>query len=154
LFTIDPKLRGLPVTREQVVALYQSINQPHLGVPGKKAGPAEAYVLGVRGGGGFAVYVYLYLTDSNDCAVYVSNQRAATPDDYRAQEQEAQAFLESMGFFIDNLNFRNQSPDAQEKMIRELPLFQREPKAGGIGAAKEKEKESPIIALGKLLSSF
>jgi hypothetical protein len=42
VFSIDDRIRGLPANREQVVALFQSINAPHLAIPGKQAGPAQA----------------------------------------------------------------------------------------------------------------
>ena len=42
MFTLDERLRGLPATREQVVALHQSVNLPHLAIPGRKAGQARA----------------------------------------------------------------------------------------------------------------
>ena len=79
MFTLDERLKGLPAVKEQVVQLYQSLNQPHLAIPGRNAGPAQAFVLGLRGPSGFAVFVYLYLQDSGECAVYVPDTGAVPP---------------------------------------------------------------------------
>ena len=75
MFTLDERIRGLPAAKEQVVAVYHSINSPHLAIPGKKAGPAQASIVGLRGTHGFAVFIYLYLPESQDCAVYASDRR-------------------------------------------------------------------------------
>ncbi|HEY0093901.1 MAG TPA: social motility and stimulation tgl protein, partial [Archangium sp.] len=89
MFSIDERFRGLPASREQVLSLYQSINSPHLAIPGKPAGPAQAFVLGLRGSGGFAVFIYLYLAEAHDCAVYVPGRRNASPEEYQQDEAEA-----------------------------------------------------------------
>jgi hypothetical protein len=154
VFTIDSRLKGLPVTREQVVSLYQSINSPNLAVPGMQAGPAQAFILGVRGSAGFVVFVYLYLAESAACAVYVPERRNLSPDEYKAQEQEALAFVESMGFMVDNLNFRAQPKEQQERMLKTLPLFQREPAVKQPDKQPDETKVSPALALGRLLASF
>jgi hypothetical protein len=44
-------------------------------------------------------------------------------------EIEGLQFLESMGFMLDNLNFRNLSPEVQEQTIRRIPLFGGRPPA-------------------------
>ena len=45
VFTLDDHSRGLEASREQVAALFQSINAPHVVVPGKRAGPAQAFIM-------------------------------------------------------------------------------------------------------------
>jgi len=165
VYTIDDRLRGLPAVKEQVVQLYQSLNQPHLAVPGKSAGPATAYVLGLRGPSGFAVFVYLYLSDSGECAVYVPSSGTVPADKYQAEEAEALGFVESMGFIMDNLNFRGRPADEQEMFIHSAPVFQREPPApsavpgvpsvGGQNVSKPPTGRSGgVVNIGKLFSAF
>lgn len=154
LFTYDERIRGLPATREQVVAVHQSINAPNLAVPGKQAGPAQAFVAGLRGQGGFAVFVYLYLAESGDCAVYVPDRRNVSPEEYQGEEGEAMAFVESMGFMMDNMNFRGLAPEDQDQLLKTLPVFQKDPRqAGGPGAKKADPRQSSA-ALGKLFAAF
>lgn len=159
MFNIDERLKGLPARRDQVVALYQSINSPHLLVPGKPAGAAQGYIAGIRGPVGFGVFVYLYLAEVADCAVYVHDLRSLTPEQYREVEQEAIAFLESMGFMMDNLNFSTLPVERQEELIRTLPVFQRDPKPtapvpGADRGRVETPKAPANTALGRLLASF
>lgn len=160
MFTIDERLKGLPAVKEQVVQLYQSLNQPHLAVPGRKAGPASGYVLGLRGPSGFAVFVYLHMPDAGECAVYVPSNGTVPAEQYQSEESEALGFVESMGFIMDNLNFRGRPIDEQDSMIRTLPVFQREPPAGGGGGAAaaggpdKAASKAGVVQLGKLFSAF
>lgn len=161
MFSFDERLKGLPAVKEQVVQLYQSLNQPHLAVPGRKAGPATAFLLGLRGPSGFAVFVYLYLADSGECAVYVPSSGTVPSERYQAEESEALGFVESMGFIMDNLNFRARPGEEQDSMIRTLPVFQREPPAptSYVGTAPGSTKPATgakpgVVTLGKLFSAF
>src|SRR5689334_18901636 len=110
MFTLDEKIRGVPASREQVVALYQSISTPHLAIPGKQAGPAQAYIVAARLSAGFAVFVYLYLSEQPDCAVYLPEKRAVPAEQFDEAVAEALGFVESMGFMMDNMNFRGLAP--------------------------------------------
>jgi type IV pilus assembly protein PilF len=165
MFTIDERLGGLPAVKDQVVQLYQSLNAPHLAVPNRRAGPATAYVLGLRGPTGFAVFVYLYMAESGECAVYVPANGTVGADRYQAEEAGALTFVESMGFIMDNLNFRGRPPEEQEGLIRTLPVFQREPPAPsgdlpGVpssisGVTRPSSIRSQgVVTLGKLFSAF
>lgn len=159
MFNLDERLKGLPAVKEQVVSLYQSLNQPHLAIPGKKAGPATAFVLGLRGPQGFAAFVYLYLHESAECAVYVPSNGTVAAERYEGEEAEALGFVESMGFIVDNLNFRGRPPDEQDAFIKTLPVFQREPPRAMAGAAPAAAKPGTgprpsASALGKLFAAF
>lgn len=168
MFSIDSRLRGIPATRDQVVALYQSINTPHLAIPGKQAGTAQAFIVGVRVTGGFALFVYLYLAEVGDVAVYVSDQGRLTSEQFKDEEAEAIGFVESMGFMMDNANFRGLPVEQQDELIRTLPVFQKEPRraapaqpplgarAAGPGTPARGVSAAPAVAvhLGKLFTSF
>lgn len=158
MFQIDERLRGFPVVREQVTALHQSINAPHLAIPGKQAGPAKAFIIGLRGQTGVGLFIYLYLTQAGDCAIYASDRRTVPPEEYPEQESEALAFVESMGFMMDNLNFTELPGDTQDELVKTLPVFLREPRAAstpdGSGKPNGGEKTPPAILLGRIFSSF
>jgi Tfp pilus assembly protein PilF len=164
MFTIDERLRGLPAVKEQVVVLYQSLNSPHLAIPGRKAGPASASVLGLRGPTGFAVFVYLYMPQSGESAVYVPSNGAVPADRFASEEAEALGFVESMGFLMDNLNFPARPPDEQDAIIRTAPVFMREPPPAqqpgttpaqaGQHAQQQRQQASTAAALARVFSAF
>ncbi len=157
MYSIDERIRGLPVSKDQVVQLHQSLNAPHLAIPGRRAGPATAFVVGLRGPTGFAVFVYLYMQESGESAVYVPSNGTVPGDQFQREEVEALGFVESMGFMMDNLNFRGRPPDEQDSMVRTFPVFQREPpapvenKGSGPGSTSA---NATVLKLGKLFSAF
>lgn len=167
MYTIDPRLRGLPATRDQIVAVYQSLNQPNLFVPGKQGGPAMAFIVGMRGSAGLSVYVYLHLPAIHDCAVYVPDRRNLSAGEYASEEAEAVAFAESMGFMMDNLNFRGLPAAQQDQVLKTLPVFLKDPRlaapaphqAGPANKAPapapaQKADDSGNEKLGRLFASF
>ena len=155
MFTLDDRLRAINATREQIVSLHQSLNSPHLAIPGKQAGPAHAFIVVVRGPADFSVYVYLYLADGPDCAIYVPKQRSVPMEKYRTQEDEARAFVESMGFMMDPINFRGLNAAAQIELLRTLPLFKRDLQPSVPAPQAEAKPVSPLARMiGRILSSF
>jgi hypothetical protein len=155
LYAIDPRLRGLPAKREQVVSLQQSLNQPHLAIPGMRAGPAQAYIVGLRGSAGLSVFVYLFLPEIGECAVYVSERRNLGAGEFAAEEQEAVSFTESMGFMMDQVNFRALPAERQEELLRTLPVFLKDPRLVPRAPAARKEPQaSPLEKLGRLFAAF
>ena len=164
MYSIDERLKGLPAVKDQVVQLYQSLNAPHLAIPSRKAGPAMAFVLGLRGPSGFAVFVYLYLQHSGESAVYVPSNGTVPAEQFQSEEAEALGFVESMGFIMDNLNFRGRPPDEQETIIRTMPVFMREPPPPAASSPSSGNGSLPtklgtgghanVVQLGKLFSAF
>lgn len=156
MFGIDQRLRGLPASREQVMSVYQSINQPHLAVPGKQAGPAQAYIVGLRGSSGISVFVYLFLAQTLDCAVYVPERRNVPPDAWAEAEADALGFVESMGFMMDNLNFRSLPVADQDALLRSLPVFQKDPRLAQSPGAEHREAQAGGVQnpLARLLGAF
>lgn len=157
MFTLDDRVKTLPGNRDAIVLLYQSLNSPQVGIPGKQAGPAQSFVVAYRGPNGAAMFIYLFLPESLESAVYISDNRNMSPEQLVQEENEALGFVESMGFMMDNLNYENLSSEQREELIRTLPPFVGStPKAGGAASApKQAEaKKSPAAMLGRILSAF
>jgi hypothetical protein len=162
VFSPEPSLAFLPAAREQVVALVESINQPQVSVPGRPAQPVVGHLCGLRNGNGsFSIYVGLHLPKTGENVVYVHDRRQLTVDQYREVEVEGLQFLESMGFMLDNLNFRNLTPDVQDQTIRRIPLFSppRAPApataaAPGAAPAATPAPTADPARLARLLASF
>ena len=160
MFTPEPSLTHVAATREQVVAVVVSINQPQVSIPGKPSQGCFGHLCGVRNGNGsLSIFVGLHLPRTCENVIYLHERRQlTTADEYRQVELEGLQFLESMGFMLDNLNFRNLAPDAQEQVLRRVPLFSPPrasgaapgPAAGTPGAAAAPDASR----LARLLASF
>jgi hypothetical protein len=125
VFTPEPSLTHVPATREQVVAVVVSINQPQVSIPGKAAQGCFGHLCGVRNGNGsLSIFVGLHLPKSGENVIYLDERRQlTTADEYRQVELEGLQFLESMGFMLDNLNFRNLAPAVQDETLARIPVF-------------------------------
>jgi hypothetical protein len=137
MFNIDPSLTFIAATREQVVSIIESINHPHVGVPGHPTQRSEALVVGLRNPGGtFSIFIHLHLTESRAAVIYAYQEREFDIETFSRVEGEALEFVESMGFMVDNLNFRNLSVHQQEELMARLPCFDPD-----LGQAVEDEEE-------------
>jgi hypothetical protein len=153
-FTPEPSITWVPAAREQVVAIVESINQPQVSIPGKPSQQVFGHLAGVRNGNGtFSIYVGLHLPRSGENVVYVHERRQLTVDEYRDVEVEGLHFLESMGFMLDNLNFRNLSPAAQDELLRRVPLFS-QPRPGEAPAAAASAAAPDPARVARLLAAF
>jgi hypothetical protein len=157
VFQPDPSLTWIPAARDNVVAIIESINQPQVSIPGKASQQVFGHLVGVRNPNAtFSIYVALHLPKSGENVVYVHGRRQLTVEEYRDVEVEGLQFLESMGFMLDNLNFRNLAPEVQETTLKRIPLFS-QPRptsetAGPGGAARPAGADPSRVA--RLLSSF
>ncbi len=123
-FQPDASIAWVQATREQVVGIVESINQPQVSIPGKPPQLVTGHLCGIRNANGtFSIFAALYLPKTGENVVYVHSKRQVTVEEYREVETEGLHFLESMGFMLDNLNFRNLSPEAQADTLKRVPLF-------------------------------
>ncbi len=131
MFAIDPARTSLAARRERIVAVFESVNAPVVAVPGEAPQPAQACVCGVRNPNAtFSLGIHLLLTVDRRPIVYAHDRPEFPLAEYPAVEAEAREFVESMGFMMENLAFRDQRAAAQEEILARLPAFA----AGGGGA--------------------
>lgn len=124
MLKVDNSLNHIPAQREHVIALYESINQPLVNIPGAGAASTGAYVLGTRNGqGSHSVFVYLFQAETRTVVVYVSEPRELQHEAFRAEIEGALGFVESMGFMTDNLHFPTLAPAEQDTVMARVPLF-------------------------------
>jgi len=132
--------------------VVESINQPQVSVPGKPAQAVVGHLCGVRNPNGtFSIYVGLHLAKSDENVVYVNEKAQLTVEEYRAVEVEGLHFLESMGFMLDNLNFRNLGQPQQLETLKRVRIFH--PPGAPAAGAEGPEARSDLSRIARLLSS-
>ncbi len=147
----DPAIPFVPASREQVVAIIESLNQPQLSIPGKPPQAAQAHLCGLRNANGsFSLFVSLHLAESGENVIYVPDRREVTVEEYRQAEAEALHFLESMGFMLDNLHYRNMAPALKDETLRRVPMFSPPRRPAPASQRRDRSRES----LALLLASF
>jgi hypothetical protein len=158
MFRPEVSITHVPVTKEQVVAVVESINQPQVSIPGKASQTTSGWLVGIRNANGtFSIFVGLHLAKSGENVIYLHDNRHVAVEAYRDLELEGLHFLESMGFMLDNLNFRNLAGTAQEETMKRIPLFHppRPPSAAqSAGGTSEKDDAGEGTAIARFLASF
>ena len=154
MFAIDPTLTHVDAARDQVVAIIESVNQPQVGIPGKSPQVAQAWVAGVRNpNASFSIYVYLMLRQEYEAVVFIHPRAEFPLEAYREIESEALHFVESMGFMMENVNFRNLAPTSQDELLSRIPIF------APIESGEAAIEEAPEVSergqrLARLLGAF
>jgi hypothetical protein len=155
VFQPEPSIAFVPVIREQVISLVESINQPQISIPGKVSQAVQGYLCGLRNANGtFTIFVGLHLTKSGESVIYLHQKRQLTLEEYREVETEGLHFLESMGFMLDNLNFRNLAPEQQDSALKAVSVFcAPRPKAPAADSL-EARSGAETLRLVRFLASF
>lgn len=144
MFIPAPDLSQVPASPESLVAVIESINTPNVVLPGQDAEPTHAYIAGLRNpDASFSIYIYLLQTQSLRPAVYAFEPRSIPLAQYPEVEAEALQFVESMGFMLDNLNFRRLPAEEQQSTFKRLACF----KSSEELAAQHKALADPQDAL-------
>jgi hypothetical protein len=124
VFQPDPTVPFVPATRDQVVAIIESLNHPQISIPGKEPQAVQAHLCGLRNASGsFSIVVALHLPRSGESVIYFHEPREISLEGYRQAEAEGLHFLESMGFMLDNLHYRDMSPELKDQTLQRVALF-------------------------------
>lgn len=155
MFQPDPSIRFIPASREQVVALVESINQSQVSIPGKSPQAVQGFLCGLRNPSGtFSIFVALHLPRTGENVVYLHPRRELDLDEYREVEIEGLHFLESMGFMLDNLNFRNLAQAQQVETLKRIPLFHPpRPPSAAAATPEGRDPRGDAARLARLLAS-
>jgi hypothetical protein len=154
MFTPEPSIQYVPASREQVVALIEAINQPQVTIPGRQPQSVHGLLCSLRNANGsFSILLALHLPRSGENVIYLHEKRQLTTDEYREVQDEGLQFLESMGFMLDNLNYRNMAPELQEKTLKRLPLFS-PPRPPQAAVTAEQGGAAETARLARFLASF
>jgi hypothetical protein len=107
-----------------VVAIIEAINQPQISIPGKEPQAVHGVLCSLRNvNGSFSIVVALHVPRTGENVIYLHEKRQLAAEEYREVQDEGLHFLESMGFMLDNLNFRGMAPALQDQTLQRLPLF-------------------------------
>ncbi len=153
MYSFHPELKSLPHGPQNVVAIIESINTPMVAAESRPLEPSQAYIVGMRTPAGtFSIYVYLYLSQSRDCLVYLHEPPEIPMASYHQFELEALQFVESMGFMVDNVNFRGLDAAHQQELLGRLPVFQTDLVAYARAVESEREGgEEEVLSDGEVM---
>jgi hypothetical protein len=153
VFRLDAARSYVPVDPGAIIALYQSVNSSSVLVPGQpSAAMARAVVAGHRlASGAFDVVIGLHLPDTARHLVFASDLGELDGEGARDAARDAIQFVEAMGFFMENANWRQLDEVARVELVASLKVFQPPPAAVVEAQAKVVD---PRTKLARLLAQF
>jgi hypothetical protein len=155
VFTPEPTIQFVPATRDQVVAIIEAINQPQVSIPGKLPQAVHGVLCSLRNANGsFSIVVALHLPRTGENVIYLHEKRQLLTEEYREVQDAGLQVLESMGFMLDNLNFRNMTPALQDETLKRIPLFSVPRPPAAAVTAHEQGAAAEVVRVARLLSSF
>jgi Tfp pilus assembly protein PilF len=148
----DPARSHVRARREDVVAIYESANQPMVQIPGRAAQAAQAAVIAVRKARAFEVLVVLTFTESRENVVYAGD--APIPqDELQAAVEEALNFAESMGFILES-GWAGLDLMQKEETLRRMTAFHA-PEQKEVAVPAERPKPvDPLSTIARLFAAF
>lgn len=130
--------RALPIEPQGILFVMSSFNQVSLAVPGHETEPAQAWVIGSKTPRGqYDAYVYVLLTQSSTPVVYMRSGPPVAVDGYQAVVGEAIAFVESMGFLMDDLGWEKADAVRRQSLADGFPFLKEAPTAAQTSAMEE-----------------
>lgn len=123
MFEISKDKSYVTAEREQVARLMMSFNEPMVAPSRHSAQPTQAYICTLKGGEGFSVYIYLYLTIEKIGIIYEYTDKITDTQSLQTAQDEALQFTDDMGFIVDDLNFEFLEISEQNKLLASIPLF-------------------------------
>lgn len=122
MFVFASELDCVPLDLASVLELHISINRPAIAAEGLDAQESQAAFVSGHGMSGIEAYVYLRMFASNRGLVYRWYNRIEKSD-YPDVQQGAIEFTESMGFMMEDMQFRRLGAAERERLADELGLF-------------------------------
>ncbi|MCW5830125.1 MAG: hypothetical protein KIT79_12520 [Deltaproteobacteria bacterium] len=146
MFSCDLNRDHVEAKPDRVVSLIRSLNKidliPQDGGDGEPE-PAEAFIVGVqRTPDQYELFAYLYHERTFTPRVYVWDGPKVTRASFADVEMQALNFIESMGFMMDNTQFRKLQPEERQSVFESVPVF-----ASGGGSYRQEleSKEDPSL---------
>lgn len=150
MYKLAPEIDFLRIDQSAISVVYQSVNSASVLLPGQSSVLARAYVIGHKlESRRYAVLVALHLTEQKRHLFYLHDEGELDPEGARLAATEAIAFAESMGFFMENADWRNLDVVDQRELLAGMQVFQ----------PPEPPKEAPKVVdprtkLARLLVQF
>lgn len=122
MFAFAADIQSVPLELASVLELHQSINRPAIAAEGLDAQESQATFVSGHGASGIEAYVYLRMFTANRGLIYKWTE-PIDKSDYPDVQAGAIQFTESMGFMMEDMQFRRLPPDERERLADDLGVF-------------------------------
>lgn len=130
----------------EILEIYRSINENMMSAENYPTQKGEAVLAGVKVGNKIELYVHYFLYD-NEIGLLYKETDPIHPQNYTAYRDAAKDSIESMGFMLENKNFRKLSEDQKIQLITSLRAFGGTGKKVGAFANSQTQVDAPSILI-------
>jgi len=124
MFDENKSLTVLSAKPGEVLSIHHSVNDNLVAMPGRGMEETRAYIITLsQVPDTCSIFIYMHLLDSNVPVVYTHHRQYAPVSEYQDVLQEALDFLESMGFMMEDLDYREINSDEKLTLLKTLPPF-------------------------------
>lgn len=124
MFELDSTLTHIDVPPERVVSVITPLNNPAVQTDLSEPEPTLAYICSAQmESGHFGMWIYFYHQDSHVARIYSWSEGEIGRDQFADVETMALDFVESMGFLMDNSQYRKKPPEERIAFYNSLPCF-------------------------------
>ena len=106
----------------EVIEVHNSLNVVNITPAGRTPQPCGAYVVALRKGERFRVYVAWSLTADHSTLVYSPEKQPADAAECAKVARDALTFVETVGFMMDKVRL-NQDPDKRGRALAKIPVL-------------------------------
>lgn len=125
MFTSDPNMTDLDVRQKKVAKMLFSMNIHQVATPELTAEDARCYIIFLGEGSSLSAHIGLYLPRSDRRFYYSSSNNPFSTAALAEVEEEGRAFVEDMGFLLDEIPLATMSADERNRWIDEHDMFTR-----------------------------
>jgi len=122
MFTWDKSTQSINLPASKVVALFRSMREVQLALPGAPAQQASAYLCQYQAEAGVATVAVFHLHKSHLLAFYVSDPQFVPEQDIDNLLDQGLNLVESMGFLMTDQDLHLLAEADQEMLWASLPL--------------------------------
>ena len=122
MFSIASDIKYIEASPEEILELYRSTNESLVQIPGLQGETSEAFLISLNRRGNLEIYLFFFLKESIKGVVYRYTE-PVTKSNYLDVRNQGLYFLESMGFIMENTDFRKLPEKEKVSLMESLPPF-------------------------------
>ncbi len=122
MFELNESISNIVADKNRIIEIFRSVNDSQVQIPGFDSQNSSSFVVSLTENGEIKIYIFLFLKESLKGIVYTTDEKIKK-NNYVDMRNDAIFFLESMGFMLENMDFRKLPDEEKDRIIKTLPLF-------------------------------
>ena len=119
MFELNESISNIVADKNRIIEIFRSVNDSQVQIPGFDSQNSSSFVVSLTENGEIKIYIFLFLKESLKGIVYTTDEKIKK-NNYVDMRNDAIFFLESMGFMLENMDFRKLPDEEKDRIIKKL----------------------------------